>query len=304
MVQVMRRSIITLVIVSVVTLLFPYHPKLDARKNPFSGILPPQRLNSAVDINAELMTEEPAEPVYPDLHIIVNIPARKVTLYDDGNEVLRHDVAVGQPGYKTPAGPQEIKTIIWNPWWIPPDSPWARGSASQPPGPKNCLGPVKMMMGQGIRMHGTNVDSSVGRFASHGCLRMHNEEAAKLAWYLQKRMNNSDESLFEKYSRYRRSSFYVKLDYPVRVDIVYQPVEVRDNVIYIYNDVYGWARDIKTEIIDALMKNGIDIKKIDSDRIANLKYPQKRYDVIQIDLTDLLASTPAPRDDACYATRE
>jgi lipoprotein-anchoring transpeptidase ErfK/SrfK len=31
-----------------------------------------------------------------------------------------------------------------------------------------------------IRVHGTTDDSSIGRYASHGCIRMHNEEVEAL----------------------------------------------------------------------------------------------------------------------------
>lgn len=293
------RLIITLIF-SVLALLFTYHSIVDARRNPFSGILPPSRLKDAPVVSANPIPEEAPAPAYPALHLIVNIPARKVILFDDGQEVARHDIAVGQPVYKTPTGPQEVITIIWNPWWIPPDSPWAHGASKEPPGPKNPLGPVKLLMGQGIRLHGTNKDSSVGLFASHGCLRMHNDEAARLAWYIQKKVNNSADSLFDKYSRNRRQSFWVKLDHPLTVNIVYEPVELRNNIIYIYHDAYRWAKDIKTEILDVLMKNGIDLKKIDAERLTNLEYPKNRYDTVEIRLEDLLSSTP--RKMMTYAT--
>lgn len=281
----MIRKRLLIFIFSVATFSFAYNPTLIARKNPFSGILPPERTRAATEIQKELLTEE---PIYPDIRLVINIPARKVTLIDEGIEVARYDIAVGQPIYKTPVGPHEITQMVWNPWWIPPNSPWARGALPDPPGPKNTLGPLKLLMGEGIRLHGTNKASSIGRWASHGCIRMHNDDIVKLGWYIQKRINNDDDSLLEKYQMNRHSSFHVTLEHPVKVNIIYEPVEIRDNVVYIYPDVYGWAKDVKTEFIDALMKNGIDLIKMDAEKVLELKYPKDRNETIEIPLQSLL----------------
>lgn len=294
--------IITLAGLILIFLILP-DTGLDARGRQFKGILPPREAKVKIPEPAAPPPTVIEEPEYPQISMIVNIPARKVTLYDENKEVLRHDIAVGTPGYKTPTGPMEIDTIIWNPWWIPPNSPWARGAKKQPPGPKNVLGPVKLLMGKGIRLHGTNADSSVGRPTSHGCLRMHNEEVKGLAWYIQKRINNSEDVLLNKYSKHRGTSFYVKLLSPVVVDIIYKPVEVRNDIIYIYKDIYGWAKDVKTEVLESLLQAGIDIKKIDSEKISKLKYPTGNGYVQQIKLKDLLHSRKK-EDLACFEKEE
>ena len=292
----MKKKLWLLLILLPLLIISSHNSRLNAAGNQFRGILPPKRVHKKAPEPTELEVKE--EKPYPELHMIVNIPARKVMLFDEGKEVARHDIAVGQPVYKTPPGGQEINTIIWNPWWIPPNSPWARGSSKTPPGPSNPLGPVKMMMQQGIRLHGTNKASSIGLAASHGCLRMRNENAASLAWYIQKRINNSDDSLFEKYSKNRRSSYHVKLDVPVTVDIIYEPVEVRNGVLHIYYDIYGWAGNLKTEVVNALIKGGIDLKEVDEERIAELAYPKKRNNVVRIKVKDIFSETPILS--ACY----
>lgn len=283
---------IVFILAALFLLTLKYSPTTEAMRNRFKGILPPQRLQQQEV--TEVVEVEEIKPTYPDLKMRINIPARKVTLYDEGKEVARYDVAVGQPVFKTPAGPQTITRIVWNPSWIPPNSPWARGEAPQPPGPRNCLGPVKMIMGDGIRLHGTNTDSSVGRAASHGCLRMHNSEARKLAWYIQKRMNLAEEELLNKYTSNRRRSYHVNLNGPVQVDIVYEPIEIREDKIHIYADFYRWAKKPKTELINALIRHGIDLKKIDASRLESIKYPNKRYSIIEMELTELFRKPGQP----------
>lgn len=290
----------------VIGLLFlPLHqPNLNARGKQFKGILPPEQIDRVYEEESppgEEVTEGEG-PTFPNLNLVINIPARQVVLYDEGKEVFRHDVAVGQPIYKTPAGPQEVTTIIWNPSWIPPNSPWARGASPAPPGPNNPLGPVKLMMGSGIRLHGTNVDSSVGRYASHGCLRMHNDEVSELAWYIQKRINNSEDLLYEKYKKNRYSSFYIKLDFPLSVEIVYEPIEVKNDKLYIYADAYRWGGNIKAAAISALLKGGINLNKIDAEKLEELKYPNKKYDVTEIEISSLLIG--APKNNSSVASNE
>jgi lipoprotein-anchoring transpeptidase ErfK/SrfK len=60
-----------------------------------------------------------------------------------------------------------------NPWWRPPDSPWAKGLKPVPPGPGNPLGTRWMGLdASGVGMHGTPDAASIGYSASHGCIRM------------------------------------------------------------------------------------------------------------------------------------
>ena len=61
------------------------------------------------------------------------------------------------------------------------------------------------------------------------------------------------------------------------------------------NERSEWASRFHLEkstndLIDALVRAGIEIKKINLDRVAKLKYPTKRNDVIQVNLNELVAS--------------
>jgi len=87
-------------------------------------------------------------------------------------------VATGQAIYPTPLGSWHVADMQRNPWWIPPDSPWAQGLKPIPPGPGNPLGTRWMgLNAPGVGMHGTPDAASIGYSASHGCIRMYVPDA-------------------------------------------------------------------------------------------------------------------------------
>ena len=87
-------------------------------------------------------------------------------------------VATGQAVYPTPLGRFQIVVKWENPWWYPPDSPWAKGAKPIPPGPGNPLGTRWMgLSAPGVGIHGTPDAASLGYSASHGCIRMYIPQA-------------------------------------------------------------------------------------------------------------------------------
>jgi lipoprotein-anchoring transpeptidase ErfK/SrfK len=87
-------------------------------------------------------------------------------------------VATGQSVYPTPLGRFQIVVKWRDPWWYPPDSPWATGAKPIPPGPGNPLGTRWMgLSAPGVGIHGTPDAASLGYSASHGCIRMYIPEA-------------------------------------------------------------------------------------------------------------------------------
>jgi lipoprotein-anchoring transpeptidase ErfK/SrfK len=105
--------------------------------------------------------------------IVIERGANRLTLYDGDRPVQAFGVATGQAIYPTPAGDWHIVTMQRDPWWIPPDSPWAKGAKPIPPGPGNPLGTRWMGLdAAGVGIHGTPDAASIGYSASHGCIRM------------------------------------------------------------------------------------------------------------------------------------
>jgi hypothetical protein len=99
--------------------------------------------------------------------------ANTLTLWDGTRRVRQFRVATGRSQYPTPSGTYAVVDMQQNPWWLPPQSDWARGLKPIPPGPGNPLGTRWMgLSAPGVGIHGTPDAASIGYSASHGCIRM------------------------------------------------------------------------------------------------------------------------------------
>jgi hypothetical protein len=248
-------------------------PKGYRSYGPRLAAIPDTSISSGGGLRERLPQEAgPEVDPTPDVFIQVNIPATELTLYEDGVPLFRRRIAIGQGIYPTPQQVSEINRIEWNPWWYPPDAPWAANDKPTPPGPRNPLGVVKMPLSQEILFHGTNAAWSVGRPASHGCMRMHNRDARELAWYLQERFSEKrDPALREEYRKYRWKTFKVILDKPVPVELVYRPVVARDGLLSFHRDHYNRvAGGRKAAIVTELMRAGYEIDGMDDEKIEGL----------------------------------
>jgi lipoprotein-anchoring transpeptidase ErfK/SrfK len=110
--------------------------------------------------------------------VVIRRGANELRYYEGAKLVRRFGVATGQAVYPTPTGTFTVVDKQLNPWWRPPDSPWAEGLKPIPPGPGNPLGTRWMgLSAPGVGIHGTPDDASIGYSASHGCIRMHISDA-------------------------------------------------------------------------------------------------------------------------------
>jgi lipoprotein-anchoring transpeptidase ErfK/SrfK len=110
----------------------------------------------------------------PSRRLIVNIPARKIALVEDGKVVKVYPVAVGKKTTPSPTGVFHIASHVANPTF-------AHSGKVVAPGPRNPVGTRWMSLGyKGYGLHGTNEPGSIGRAASHGCIRMRNHDVEEL----------------------------------------------------------------------------------------------------------------------------
>jgi len=106
--------------------------------------------------------------------IVVSIPDRKLVLFDGDRVVKTYDVAVGKVSTPTPEGEFQIINHIQNPTY------YGTGVVIGP-GNGNPLGTRWMGLSvKGYGIHGTNVPSSIGKAASHGCIRMRQQDLEEL----------------------------------------------------------------------------------------------------------------------------
>jgi lipoprotein-anchoring transpeptidase ErfK/SrfK len=105
--------------------------------------------------------------------VVIYRGSNELHLYKGAQPWRTFQVATGQSIYPTPLGDWHVVDMQRNPWWRPPDSPWAKGLEPIPPGPGNPLGTRWMGLdAAGVGMHGTPDSASIGYSASHGCIRM------------------------------------------------------------------------------------------------------------------------------------
>lgn len=126
---------------------------------------------------AELTAQESPEQNANDAHvrqIVISIPDRRLALLVDGEVVKLYPIAVGKSETPSPAGEFTIINHAVNPTY-------RHGDAEIGPGKDNPLGTRWMGLSlKGYGIHGTNVQSSVGKSASHGCFRMKKKDVEDL----------------------------------------------------------------------------------------------------------------------------
>jgi lipoprotein-anchoring transpeptidase ErfK/SrfK len=110
----------------------------------------------------------------PQRQIIVSIPDRKLALLEDGDVLKVYDVAVGAEKSPSPSGDFTIVNRLENPTYYRPGVVIEAGA-------NNPLGTRWMGLSQkGFGIHGTNQPQSIGKAASHGCIRMAQEDLEEL----------------------------------------------------------------------------------------------------------------------------
>ncbi len=131
--------------------------------------------------------------VIPTQHLLPNVAREGIVvnlgelrLYDYGSTdgVVSVPITVGTEGWDTPLGETTITAKRKNPTWTPPASIREQSpklKAVYPSGPKNPLGLFAMNLGwPGYLIHGTNSPTTIGEWASHGCIRLYPEDIKSL----------------------------------------------------------------------------------------------------------------------------
>jgi L,D-transpeptidase ErfK/SrfK len=122
--------------------------------------------------------------------ITIDVATNRLYLFKDGQLIDQSPAATGSEKvlksgiqvwlFRTPQGHLKVLRKIEDPIWNKPD--WAFVEAGKPVPPPNSpkrqvrghLGKYALDLGDGIMIHGTDEFGSIGRKASHGCIRLPN----------------------------------------------------------------------------------------------------------------------------------
>jgi lipoprotein-anchoring transpeptidase ErfK/SrfK len=106
--------------------------------------------------------------------VLISIPDRKLAVLEDDDVIATFPVAVGAAMSPSPTGEFKIVNRVANPTYY-------HGGKVIPTGKDNPLGTRWLGLSlKGYGIHGTNAPRSVGRAASHGCIRLRNRDIERL----------------------------------------------------------------------------------------------------------------------------
>jgi lipoprotein-anchoring transpeptidase ErfK/SrfK len=169
-----------LLILSAIVLLatFTWHPEKPAARmrKPSAAVTKPAARTPSIPP----ATAAPAHPkplAHPKVaaqtvaeahtrRIVVSLEDRRLALLEDGQVKQVYPVAVGKDSTPSPVGTFTIVERVENPTYF-------HNGKVVAPGPGNPVGTRWMGLSKaGYGIHGTNAPRSIGKAASHGCIRM------------------------------------------------------------------------------------------------------------------------------------
>lgn len=153
--------------------------------------------------------------------VVLNVAAKKVILYTNGQATKEYPVGVGTSLTPTPLGEFRIVRRIANPAWVNPyrQSKVVAPGASNPIG-QYWLGFAMNKKSQEYGFHGTSDLNSIGKASTHGCIRMHPDDIKE---------------------------FFNLVMVGTTVHVIYNPIEVKEfqNKLFVraYPDIYGYMTE-------------------------------------------------------------
>lgn len=208
-----------------------------------------------------------------DTRIVVNAPAFRMDLFRNGALVKSYRIAIGYPEFPLPTGVRSARTVIFNPTWTPPDEPWVESSdkvkvgETVPAGSAlNPLGIAKIPIGLPSLIHSGKSQAQLGRFGSHGCVGLTNEQmrdfAPRLAAAAGTQLNDS---AVMAYGKRPKETKEVMLQSPVPVELRYETIVVQDGKLYIHRDLYDRNTNTEATLQRVLAAHGVALDQLTED---------------------------------------
>jgi lipoprotein-anchoring transpeptidase ErfK/SrfK len=241
----------------------------------WSGDVPAATTASATPAAAR----QDAQGVPQDKRVVVNAPAFRMDLFEDGKLVKSYKIGIGYPEFPLPTGLRKADTIIFNPTWTPPDEPWVEspggkvkiGERIEAGDKLNPLGSIKIPIGLPSLIHGGKAPAKLGGFASHGCVGLTNSQVKDFAKQLARLGGTqiSDEQIAG-YEKNKTETRPVKLSKAVPVELRYETITVEDGKLHIYRDVYDRGTNTEENLRTVLQSYGVSIDQLSAVKRAEL----------------------------------
>ncbi|MFN2481296.1 MAG: L,D-transpeptidase [Pyrinomonadaceae bacterium] len=217
-------------------------------------------------------TAEKPNAVPSDTRVVVNAPAFRMDVFEQGRLVKSYKVGIGYPEFPLPVGMRKADQIIFNPEWTPPDEPWVEAPGSKvkigekvASGSKlNPLGPVKIPIGLPSLIHGGKSPARLGQFASHGCVGLTDPLSLEVARELARLGGAAvtDEDV-KTYQQDRTKPKNVKLPQAVPVELRYETMVVTDDgKLHVYRDVYDRGTNTEENLRGVLQAHGVSLDQL------------------------------------------
>ncbi|HKS27712.1 MAG TPA: L,D-transpeptidase [Pyrinomonadaceae bacterium] len=210
-----------------------------------------------------------ANAVPKDTRIVVNAPAYRMDVFENGQLVKSYKVGIGYPEFPLPTGRREAKQIIFNPTWTPPYSPWVKETAEVKKGQPvkagsraNPLGIAKIPIGLPSLIHGGKALAQIGGFASHGCVGLTDTQMKEFV-QLMARIGGAtlSEEQVADYAKNKTETKTVSLNNAVTIDLRYETIVVEDGKLYIYRDVYDHDTNTEEHLRQVLQAYGVTLEQ-------------------------------------------
>ena len=209
-----------------------------------------------------------------DTRVVVNIPAFRMDLFQNGSLVKSYKVGIGYPEFPLPFGLRKAQSVIFNPSWTPPDSPWVAKMKNATPGERiepgskdNPLGPIKIPIGLPSLIHGGKSPAKIGKFASHGCVGLTNAQIKDFAMLLMKAGNKEvSEEEVAQYLENKTQTKNVKLGQTIPVELRYETIVLEDGKLHIYRDVYGQDTNTEENLRRVLETHGAKLEDLSAEQ--------------------------------------
>jgi lipoprotein-anchoring transpeptidase ErfK/SrfK len=151
---------------------------------PGDSVTVPNVLPFEVDKLSE--AKLPPNPLFATREIFIDTKERFLEVHDGPQLVAEFPITPGSTTLPAPIGTWKILGAVTMPWFRHDEGVLNYGVRTSnyynlPPGPNNPVGVLWMGLNKpGIGIHGTNNPETIGRAASHGCIRLANWDAARV----------------------------------------------------------------------------------------------------------------------------